>query len=82
MPRDTLACLQALDWPIHFIHVNGDRVLAAFLAGDDITEVPEAFRDTIAWTAQQLDANQRARNAWTCGAPCRRVARFFRNSVS
>ncbi len=61
MPRDTLACLQALEWPIHFIHGNGDRVLAAVLAGDDITEVPEAFRDTIAWTAQQLDANQRAR---------------------
>lgn len=60
MPHDTLARLQALDWPTHFIHGNGDRVVAAFLAGGDITEVPEAFRDTIAWTAQQLDAEQRA----------------------
>ncbi len=58
MPRETLACLLALDWPVHFIHGNGDRVVAAFLAGGDITEVPEAFRDTIAWTARQLDAEQ------------------------
>lgn len=42
-----------------FIRENGDRVVAAFLAGGDISEVPEAFRDTIAWTARQLDAEQR-----------------------
>lgn len=35
------------------------RVVATFLAGGDITEVPEAFRDSIAWTADQLDAPQR-----------------------
>ncbi len=60
MPRETLACLTALDLPVHFIRGNGDRVVAAFLADGDITEVPEAFRDSIAWTAQQLDARQRA----------------------
>lgn len=60
MPRETLACLLAMDWPVHFIHGNGDRVVAAFLAGGDIAEVPEAFRDTIAWTGQQLDAAQLA----------------------
>lgn len=59
MPRETLACLTALDVPVHFIRGNGDRVVAAYLAGGDITEVPEAFRDTIAWTADQLDAEQR-----------------------
>ena len=57
--RETLACLTGLDLPVHFIHGNGDRVVATFLAGGDISEVPEAFRDSIAWTAEQLDADQR-----------------------
>lgn len=59
MPRETLACLMALEIPVRFIHGNGDRVVAAHLAGGDISEVPEAFREAIHWTAQQLDANQR-----------------------
>jgi len=59
MPRETLACLMALEIPVRFIHGNGDRVVAAHLAGRDISEVPEAFREVIHWTAQQLDANQR-----------------------
>jgi predicted phosphodiesterase len=59
MPRETLACLMALEIPVRFIHGNGDRVVAAHLAGGDISEVPEAFREVIHWTAQQLDANQR-----------------------
>jgi len=78
MPRETLACLRALDWPVHVIRGNGDRVVATFLAGGDITEVPEAFRDTIAWTAQQLDADQRAWLAtWppTCELEVRGVGR-------
>lgn len=63
MPRETLACLTALELPVHFIHGNGDRVVATLLAGGDIPEVPEAFRDGIAWTAAQLDAGQRERLA-------------------
>jgi len=59
MPRETLACLMSLDIPVCFIHGNGDRVVAAHLAGGDISEVPEAFRETIHWTAQQLDPDQR-----------------------
>ncbi len=59
MPRETLACLTALELPVHFIHGNGDRVVATLLAGGDIAEVPTAFRDGIAWTAAQLDAGQR-----------------------
>jgi putative phosphoesterase len=59
MPRETLACLMALQIPVRFIHGNGDRVVAAHLAGGDISEVPEAFREIVHWTAQQLDANQR-----------------------
>lgn len=60
MPRETLACLAALDVPVHFIHGNGDRIVATYLAGGDISEVPEGFRDTIAWTADQLEPAQRA----------------------
>jgi predicted phosphodiesterase len=59
MPRETLECLMALDIPVQFIHGNGDRVVATHLAGGDISEVPEGFRDVIHWTAQQLDSRQR-----------------------
>lgn len=59
MPRETLACLMALEIPVRFIHGNGDRVVATRLAGGDISEVPEGFREVIHWTAQQLDADQR-----------------------
>src|SRR5882762_7351750 len=56
MPRETLACLLDLDIPVQFIHGNGDRVVLAQMAGGDISEVPEQFRDVIRWTASQLDA--------------------------
>lgn len=59
MPRETLACLMALEIPIRFIQGNGDRVVAAHLADGDISEVPEAFQEVIRWTAEQLDAKQR-----------------------
>src|SRR5512145_2042261 len=59
MPRETLACLMTLEIPVRFIHGNGDRVVAAHLAGGDISEVPQAFQEVIHWTAQQLDAKQR-----------------------
>ena len=45
MPRETLACLMALDIPVRFIHSNGERIVAAHLAGGDISEVPEAHRE-------------------------------------
>jgi putative phosphoesterase len=59
MPRETLECLMTLAMPVRFIHGNGDRVVATHLAGGDIGEVPEGFREVIHWTAQQLDADQR-----------------------
>jgi putative phosphoesterase len=59
MPRETLTCLAALDIPVRFIRGNGDRVVAAQLTGGDISEVPEAFREVIRWTANQLDSAQR-----------------------
>src|ERR687892_111118 len=59
MPRETLECLTASDIPVRFIHGNGDRIVAAQVAGGDISEVPESFREVIHWTANQLDTEQR-----------------------
>src|SRR4029079_5745943 len=59
MPHETMACLIALEISVRFIHGNGDRVVAANLGAGDISEVPEAFREAIHWTADQLDADQR-----------------------
>jgi predicted phosphodiesterase len=54
MPRESLDCLFALDIPVQFIHGNGDRVVLAQMGGEEISEVPEPYRDVIRWTAQQL----------------------------
>jgi predicted phosphodiesterase len=59
MPRETLACLMALEIPVRVIRGNGDRVVATQLAGGDIDEVPADFREVIRWTAQQMDTDQR-----------------------
>jgi putative phosphoesterase len=55
MPVETLRVLLDLDIPVQFIHGNGDRVVLAQMAGKDISEVPEQYREVIRWTAQQLD---------------------------
>ena len=56
MPRETLTRLLELDLPVQFIHGNGDRVVVAQMAGNDVSEVPEQHREVIRWTAQQLRA--------------------------
>lgn len=69
MPRETLTRLLELDLPVQFIHGNGDRVVRAHMAGGDISEVPEPFREVIRWTAQQLDpGHERILASWppTC----------------
>ena len=56
MPRECLDILRALDIPTFFVRGNGDRVVLAARAGHDIAaEVPEPFRDGIAWNARQID---------------------------
>ena len=70
MPRETLACLLDLDIPVQFIQGNGDRVVLAQMAGRDISEVPEQFREVIRWTAQQLfPEHERLLASWP--ATCR-----------
>jgi predicted phosphodiesterase len=59
MPRETLGCLMTLEIPVRFIHGNGERIVATYLAGGDINDVPQAHREVIEWTAQQLAADQR-----------------------
>ena len=59
MPRETLARLMALEIAVRFIHGNGERIVATYLAGGDISEVPQAHRAVIEWTASQLDDDQR-----------------------
>ena len=54
MPLETLTCLLDLHIPAQFIHGNGERVVAAQMAGKDISEVPQQYREVIRWTAQQL----------------------------
>jgi putative phosphoesterase len=54
MPRETLTCLLELDIPVQFIQGNGDREVLAQMAGTDTGAVPERFRETVRWVAQQL----------------------------
>jgi putative phosphoesterase len=55
MPRETLACLLDLDLPMHFIQGNCEREMLAQKAGTETGTLPEQVRETMRWTAQQLD---------------------------
>lgn len=70
MPSETLTRLLDLDTPTDFIHGNGERVVLAQIAGKDISEVPEQYRELIQWTAQQLRP-EHARAMATWRAACR-----------
>ena len=65
MPREALEFLLGLEIPTRFIRGNGDRAVAALMAGDEHIDIPAAFRDTIQWNTTQLDAgHQRVMNSW------------------
>ena len=49
MPRETLACLLALDLPLAFIQGNGDREVIAPTGA-----VPASFLEAMRWNAEQL----------------------------
>ena len=60
MPRETLARLQEIDTPTHFVRGNCDRILAELMSNQDISEeVPEKPRKVAAWVGQQLDPTAR-----------------------
>jgi putative phosphoesterase len=54
MPRETLACLLDLDLPMQFLQGNGDREVLVRMRGMETVTVPEQFRETLHWVAQQL----------------------------
>ena len=58
MPRESLARLLDLDIPVQFIRGNGDREVIA-PSGD----VPEAYRESMRWNADQLRLEDRQRLA-------------------
>jgi putative phosphoesterase len=55
MPRESLRCLLEFEVRITFVLGNGDREVLAQLRRADPDAVPEAFREVVCWTAQQLD---------------------------
>ena len=65
MPRETLACLLDLDLPVSFIRGNGDREVLARSRGIDTGAVPEPFRESMRWNAQQLRPDdERVLDGW------------------
>jgi len=53
MPGETLDYLLKLNTPTRFIYGNGERAMLAQMADKD-PGVPERFRDSLRWVAQQL----------------------------
>src|SRR3954469_18586901 len=65
MPRETLACLRALEIPAQFIKGNGDREVLGVLTGTDTGAVPETFREVMRWNALELQPDEvRFVDAW------------------
>jgi putative phosphoesterase len=54
MPIETIKCLLSVEIPIQFIHGNGDREVLALMRGVETDAVPEQFRESMRWVAQQL----------------------------
>ena len=54
MPRETMARLLDLKIPVQFIYGNGEVAVLEQMAGKDPVAVPEPYRPTICWTAQQI----------------------------
>ena len=53
MPRETLDRLLSLDFPVQFIHGNGEIAVLAEAAGRD-PGVPPQVREAVRWNAEQL----------------------------
>jgi putative phosphoesterase len=54
MPVETIKYLLDVEIPMQFIYGNGDREVLAFMRGTETTAVPEQFRESMRWVAQQL----------------------------
>src|SRR5262245_58181044 len=60
IPRGTIARLLALDRPVDFIRGNGDREVLARMRGIETGGVPEAFREVIRWSGEQIHGEYEA----------------------
>ena len=54
MPVETLRRLSEVALPVRCIRGNADREVAACMRGESIDRVPEGFRGTLRWVAEQL----------------------------
>ncbi|NUQ11043.1 MAG: metallophosphoesterase family protein [Gemmatimonadaceae bacterium] len=54
MPRECLERLRASAIPVEYIHGNGESAVLDVLRGGAIERVPEVFRSSIRWCAEQL----------------------------
>jgi predicted phosphodiesterase len=59
MPLECLDALRRLDRPTHFISGNGERAIREHLSGTSSQNIPEQARESIAWTADQIDDDRR-----------------------
>jgi putative phosphoesterase len=72
MPQETLRLLRSLRIPSQFISGNGDRVVLMAARGEEPTEVPEQFRETVHWNAKQLSSEDLAWiSSWPATLPLR-----------
>jgi predicted phosphodiesterase len=58
MAVEVLGRLQGFGIPMHFIQGNGDRETLATKAGQATPAVPEAYRPSMLWMAEQLSVDQ------------------------
>ncbi|HUQ79894.1 MAG TPA: metallophosphoesterase family protein [Gemmatimonadaceae bacterium] len=54
MPRETMACLRALELPTTFICGNADRETIALMDGHGSSAIPASFREAMRWGASEL----------------------------
>ena len=54
MPRETLDCLLNLEFPVSFIHGNGESAVLDQMAGRDSSAVPPGLQDVLRWVAEEL----------------------------
>jgi putative phosphoesterase len=65
MPVETIAALLNLDARIQFIQGNGEVAVLSLMDGTDPTSFPEQARESLLWTAQQLQPDhQRLLAGW------------------
>lgn len=60
MPRESLECLNALSVPTRFIRGNCEVSTLAAMVGNDPGRMPESAKETIRWTARELQSEYEA----------------------